>query len=796
MKTTAVLAWIAFLITIAGCNERATDTDGDGTADALDCDELDPAIYPGAPETCNGVDDDCDGEIDEDLTDEGQATWYPDADGDGAGDESAPIASCAPPDGYVDVGGDCNDADPAINPDALEDCLDGIDNDCDKLVDESEDEDDDGVTSCDGDCDDTDPNVFPGNPEVCDGVDQDCDTVLDNGFPDDDLDGSAGCVDCDDDDPAIFPGNPEVCDGLDNDCDVLTDNGIDEDGDGFANNCGGSGLVDILVIVDDSCSMADEQNALATNAALLFEDLVATNTDFNVALITTTDAAFQVVVSPRSADAAGEFAAEVPQGNDGNNVEQPFLRAVEALSQKSGWRRPGAGLSLLILSDEDDQSPLLAFGFLASMQRAVVDTAFLKINHISGLATGCQDGESGTAAPAPRLVFAGQATGGDSQSICSLDWDLTSLLPELLPSDCNDDDPTIFTRAPEICDGLDNNCDGESDNDLDGDASTTCDGDCDDTDPLVFPGAMEICDGLDNDCDGTVTGIDADGDGSFVGGDCDLAEELGDCDDTNPTVFPGAAEQCIDGIDNDCDGVTDADLDGVDTDGDLLDQCGGDCDDTNPNIFPGAPEQMADGIDNDCDNLVDTFDPETVAIYPFTPDNTTRGIALQTPIDFCGSSHDLAIMSSNGFVKLSPTGGIFDQTPTVAEVGAFQPFAGLWTDLNPSLGGQIELSVETDRMTVRYNGVPFAANPSGTVDFDVRIGPNETAEVVVRRFGDGVCTGGACGDSVLGVACGPTTAVDLDPTSGMCEPVPTGGGSASAFIVGPSNGFFPFCAAQ
>jgi hypothetical protein len=187
--------------------------------------------------------------------------------------------------------------------------------------------------------------------------------------------------------------------------------------------------------------------------------------------------------------------------------------------------------------------------------------------------------------------------------------------------DCDDTDADVFPGHAELCDGKDNDCDGNIDEgfpagvDDDNDGYTFIAGctnpgnDCNDNDPAIFPGSPEVCDGQDNNCNlSTDEGLDVDmdADGVALGTGCLLPGN--DCDDADPLIFPGNPEVC-DWKDNDCNLVADDGLD-LDADGDGYASGPGcflpgmDCDDTDPDVFPGNLE-VCDGKDNDCDGQID-----------------------------------------------------------------------------------------------------------------------------------------------------------------------------------------------
>ncbi len=233
--------------------EVPTDADGDGVPEEEDCNDADPAISPLSVETCDGVDQDCDGLIDEEATD--ATAYYADADGDGFAGDGLSVVACAPPDdSWSDAVTDCDDLDPAVHPEASEVC-NGQDDDCDALTDDDDDSVDPysqppfyldadhdgwggetrggfaclppaGFSDNDLDCNDADPAIHP-ETWWYDDADGDgfgdesaalmtCDPPTTSFVLD--------ATDCDDTDVQVHPSATEVCNSrTDDDCDGLTD---------------------------------------------------------------------------------------------------------------------------------------------------------------------------------------------------------------------------------------------------------------------------------------------------------------------------------------------------------------------------------------------------------------------------------------------------------------------------------------------------------------------------------------------------------------------------------------------
>jgi hypothetical protein len=303
-----------------GDDGGANDADGDGFDADDDCDDDDPGVNPGATEICDEIDNNCDGFVDEGLTD----SFWADADEDGHGDAAAEVEACDAPEGTVSNSDDCDDNESRANPSATEAC-DGIDNDCDGLIDDADDdvdpataeywfadEDADGygdaansVVACeppsgtvydDNDCDDADADQFPGADEVCNGEDDNCDGDVDEDeatdagtwYADADEDGYgdatvariacnmpdgyvADTTDCDDGDDTQHPGADEVCNGEDDDCegDIDEDDAVDAttwytdtDEDGFGDATTGVVACDAPSGTVDDDTDCDDTSAL------------------------------------------------------------------------------------------------------------------------------------------------------------------------------------------------------------------------------------------------------------------------------------------------------------------------------------------------------------------------------------------------------------------------------------------------------------------------------------------------------------------------------------------------------
>ncbi len=644
--------------------DEGCDKDGDGWCDKTmtvvglppicpngsgDCNDAAGTIHPGQADLCgNYKDDNCNGQTDEGGTfgdGSGCTNYWADQDIDGFGGGS-PSCLCLPTTTLsVTKGGDCDDNNKKVNPNMIEICGNGVDDNCNGS------QNDQNAQGCTDFYRDLDGDGAGANPIGNSGLQCLCIAAGDYTAP------APG--DCNDANFFVYPGAIEVCNNIDDNCDGVIDEGCDDDKDGYCDAT--MGYVSIGV-TSQQCGQGQEGAMLSVACEV---GRTITSVDF---------ASFG-----NPTGVCGTYKA-------GTCVGASALQAVKAACLKKSTCSITIGSSLL-----GDGCP---------GQAKVLDIQVTCMGS-GGTPPGvCPNGPGDTNDNDPSINPAGQEicdnidnnSDGQVDEGCDDDLDgycdanmITLGAPLVCPgggNDCDDTNPAVHPGATEDClTPYDDNCDiptnindENADNctvffkDVDNDGYGTKDfkcyctpvglfkakktADCDDTTAAINPGVIEICNGIDDDCDGVIdNGCDVDGDGycaigkEIVTGNTVCINGGGDCDDNNFDVNPGKAEVCGDGIDNNCNGsqndagallctvfYADVDQDGYGTPsakclcaaaGNFTAGASGDCND-GKDVVTGltcatgdaaclaaaaainpAAQEICDNIDNNCNTVVD-----------------------------------------------------------------------------------------------------------------------------------------------------------------------------------------------
>ncbi len=539
------------------------------------------------------------------------AVWvYADLGPGGTDDGYDPVDSLslvvAPPpaqdqdrDGWVE-GVDCDDQDPALNlDDADGDGFSTCDGDCDdqdpalNLADADE----DGVSTCGGDCDDQDPNVSPALPEDCDnGVDDDCDLLADQADPE--------CAPLPDVVISEVLYDDEGADGEDVFIELHGPAGAALDGITLATYRGDGTVLAALPL--DGLSIGDDgfflvahtaaNQALAAVADVLDDMADMPNSAGSVELIARDSTLDGLSYGDVDLGLEGDPAPDVPTGRsltrdaiftdtDDNRLdfaEAPPSPRAPYTAKTIGWAALNWPVEPIAIRQGEVAGPVFGRVYVAGLTEAqgqgqgiVAQAGYAALDagdppEAWTWVDAAYNGDLGND-DEYRADLAGLAQGdyvvAFRFSLNGIDWVYADLAPEGTDDGFSVDDCLLLEVAeppPVDADGdgypVGQDCD-DSDpalnlDDADGDLASTCDGDCDDQDAGLDPWDLDddgasTCDGDCDDQDPDLNLLDVDEDGFTTCG--------GDCDDLEPGVNPDAAEDCGNGRDDDCDGLTDDD---------------------------------------------------------------------------------------------------------------------------------------------------------------------------------------------------------------------------------------------
>ncbi|TQF14393.1 hypothetical protein FJV41_19030 [Myxococcus llanfairpwllgwyngyllgogerychwyrndrobwllllantysiliogogogochensis] len=542
-----------------------------GFVQEIDCNDYMSTTYPGAPEVCNGTDDNCDGEVD---------------DGNPSGGESCATGQL----GVCATGTTaCTEGNVVCqqNQSASEEQCDGLDNDCDGSADDgnpgglaacttgAEGVCGAGVTYCTHGAIECAPVQGP-STESCDSLDNDCDGTIDEGVKttfyrdaDGDSFGSpsqttqacsapagyvANASDCDDGNAGTRPGASETCDGVDNNCNGTADEGAkttfyrDADGDSFGSPSQTTQACSVPGGYVANASDCDDGNAGTRPGASEVCDSVDNNCNG------TTD---EGVKTTFYRDADGDSFGSPGQTTQACSVPGGYVTNASDCNDGNAGIRPGA--SEVCDSVDNNCNGTTDEG---------VKTTFYR------------DADADSFGNPSQTTQACSVPGGYVTNA----------------SDCDDGNAGTRPGASEVCDSVDNNCNGttdegvkttfyrDADSDSFGSPSQTTQAcsvpggyvanasDCNDGNASIRPGASEVCDSVDNNCNGTTdegvkTTFYRDADADSFGSPSQTTQacavpggyvtNASDCDDGNAGTRPGASEVC-DGVDNNCDTLVDA----------------------------------------------------------------------------------------------------------------------------------------------------------------------------------------------------------------------------------------------